>query len=71
LLVVPVVTLLALLFTHPLALAFRWSEHVAMASAAVLVAATVWDGRSRRREGALLIAAYAAAVLGFLFGGGR
>jgi Ca2+:H+ antiporter len=71
LLVVPVVTLLSLLFTHPLALAFRWSELVAMAGAAVVVTAVVWDGRSSRREGALLVAAYAAAVLGFLFGGGR
>jgi Ca2+:H+ antiporter len=71
LLVVPVVTLLALLFTHPLALAFRWTELVAMAGAAVVVAAIVWDGRSNRREGVFLVAAYAAAVLGFLFGGGR
>jgi Ca2+:H+ antiporter len=71
LLVVPVVVLLSLLFTHPLALSFRWTELFAMAGAAVVVAATVWDGRSHRREGALLVAAYAAAVLGFLFGGGR
>jgi Ca2+:H+ antiporter len=69
--VVPVVTLLALLFTHPLALAFRWSELVAMAGAAVLVTATVWDGLLRRREGWLLVAAYGAAVLGFYLGGGR
>ena len=71
LLIVPVVTLLSLLFTHPLGLAFRWSELVAMAGAAVLVGGTVWDGRSRRREGAILVAAYAAAVLAFLLGGGR
>jgi Ca2+:H+ antiporter len=69
--VIPVVTLLSLLFTHPLGLAFRWSELFAMAGAAVLVAATVWDGRSRRREGALLVAAYVAAVVGFFLGGGR
>jgi Ca2+:H+ antiporter len=71
LLVVPVVTLLSLLFANPLALAFRWSELVAMAGATVLVAVTVWDGRSRHREGAILVAAYAAAVLGFYFVGGR
>jgi Ca2+:H+ antiporter len=71
LLVIPVVTLLSLLFTHPLALAFRWTELFAMAGATVVVAVTVWDGRSHRREGALLVAAYAAAVLGFLLGGGR
>ena len=71
LLVVPVVTLLALLFTHPLGLAFRWSELVAMAGATVLVTATVWNGRLRRREGWLLVGAYGAAVLGFYLGGGR
>jgi Ca2+:H+ antiporter len=71
LLILPVVMLLSLLFTHPLALAFRWSELVAMAGATALVAATVWDGFSRRREGAFLVGAYAAAVLGFLLGGGR
>jgi Ca2+:H+ antiporter len=71
LLVVPVVTLLSLLFTHPLALAFRWSELVAMAGASVVVAATIRDGHVRRWEGALLVVAYAGAVLGFLLGGGR
>ena len=71
LLVVPVVTLLALLFEHPLALSFRWTELFAMAGAAVVVAVTVWDGRTRRREGMCLVAAYGAAVLGFLLGGGR
>jgi Ca2+:H+ antiporter len=71
LLVLPAVTLLSLAFSHPLALAFRWSELVAMGGAAVLVAAIVWDGRTNRREGTLLVAAYAAAVLGFLLGGGR
>jgi Ca2+:H+ antiporter len=71
LLVVPVVTLLSLLFTHHLALAFRWTELFAMGGAAVIVAATVWDGRSRRNEGMFLVAAYVAAVVGFYFGGGR
>lgn len=71
LLVVPVVVLASLLFAHPLGLAFRWSELVAMAGAVVVVAATVRDGHSRRREGVLLVVAYAAAVVGFLLGGGR
>jgi Ca2+:H+ antiporter len=71
LLVVPAVMLLSLLFSHHLALAFRWTELVAMTGSAVVVTAIVWDGRSSRREGAFLVAAYAAAVLGFLFGGGR
>jgi Ca2+:H+ antiporter len=71
LLVVPVVMLLSLLFSHHLALAFRWTELFAMAGAAVVVAATVLDGTTTRREGTLLVAAYAAAVVGFYFGGGR
>ena len=71
LLVVPAVTLLSLFFSHHLALAFRWTELFAMAGAAVVVAVTVWDGRSARKEGMFLVAAYAAAVLGFLLGGGR
>jgi Ca2+:H+ antiporter len=71
LLVVPVVTLLSLAFSHHLALAFAWSELFAMAGAAVLVAAFVRDGYSSRREGWILIAAYIAAVIGFLLGGGR
>jgi Ca2+:H+ antiporter len=71
LLVVPVVTLLSLLFTHHLALSFRWTELVAMAGATVVVAATIRDGHSYRKEGMFLVIAYGAAVLGFLFGGGR
>ena len=71
LLVVPVVTLLSLLFTHPLALAFRWTELFAMGGAAIVVTVTVWDGTSRRKEGMYLVVAYVAAVVGFLLGGGR
>jgi Ca2+:H+ antiporter len=71
LLVVPVVMLLSLLFTHPLALAFRWTELFAMGGAAIVVAVTVWDGTSRRKEGMYLVVAYVAAVVGFLLGGGR
>ncbi|HKD94851.1 MAG TPA: calcium/proton exchanger [Gaiellaceae bacterium] len=71
LLVVPVVTLLSLLFTHQLGLAFRWSELLGMAAAAVIATAVVWDGRSSRREGVLLVVAYAVAVLVFFLVGGR
>jgi Ca2+:H+ antiporter len=71
LLVLPIVTLLSLVFTHPLALSFRWTEVFAMGGAAVVVAATLRDGRSHKREGMFLVAAYGAAVLGFLLGGGR
>jgi Ca2+/H+ antiporter len=70
LLVVPVVTLLSLLFTHPLALAFRWSELLAMAGAAAVATAVVWNGHSSRREGVLLVVAYAAVVAGFYIVGG-
>jgi Ca2+/H+ antiporter len=65
------VTLLSLLFTHHLALAFRWSEIVVMAGAAVAAAGTVWDGTSRRREGVLLVIGYGAAVVGFYLVGGQ
>jgi Ca2+:H+ antiporter len=71
LLLVPVVTLLSLFFSHHLALAFRWSELLVMAGSAVIAGATVWDGRSRRREGMFLVVAYAAAVVGFFVTGGR
>jgi Ca2+:H+ antiporter len=71
LLVVPVVTLLSLFFTHHLALAFRWSELFVMAVSVVIAAATVWDGRARRKEGMFLVAAYVAAVVGFFISGGQ
>ncbi len=71
LLVVPAVTLLGLAFANPLALSFRWTELVAMAVAAALAAAVVWDGRTNRAEGVALVAAYALAVVGFLLYGGR
>jgi Ca2+:H+ antiporter len=71
LLVVPVVMLLSLAFEHPLSLAFRWIELVAMGGAVLLVGAMVADGRSRRWEGALLVAAYAGVVGWFLLAGNR
>jgi Ca2+:H+ antiporter len=71
LLVVPVVMLASLAFAHPLALAFRWVELGAMAAAVVLVGAMVADGRSRRWEGAVLLAAYAVAVVAFALSGNR
>ena len=69
--VLPIVMLLSLLFTHPLTLAFRWVELGAMAVSAALVAGTLVDGRSRRREGAMLTAAYAVAVVVFYIAGNR
>ncbi|HLX19389.1 MAG TPA: hypothetical protein VKR23_04485 [Gaiellaceae bacterium] len=71
LLVVPVVMLLSLFFTHELPLSFRWEELTAMAVAVTLAGATIWDGRSRRWQGALLVVAYAGVVVAFLAAGNR
>jgi Ca2+:H+ antiporter len=71
LLVLPAVTLLSLFFAHALPLSFRWEELVAMAAAVALAAKTVWDGRTSRFDGAVLIAAYAVVVVGFLLAGNR
>ena len=71
LLVVPTVTLLSLFFTHPLPLSFRWEELTAMAGAVALSANTVADGRTSRRDGIVLIVAYALVVVGFLAAGNR
>jgi Ca2+:H+ antiporter len=71
LLVTPAVMLLSLFFTHQLPLAFRWQEMAAMGGAVVVTLAMVRDGRSRRREGRLLLLAYAAVVAGFLAAGDR
>jgi Ca2+:H+ antiporter len=71
LLVIPVVMLLSLAFAHPLALTFRWVELGAMAGATVLVGVMVADGRSRKWEGAVLLAAYAGVVAGFFAAGDR
>jgi Ca2+:H+ antiporter len=71
LLVTPVVVLLSLFFTHHLPLTFRWEEMTAMAAAVAITIAMVRDGRSRRFEGAMLAAAYALVVVGFLVAGDR
>jgi Ca2+:H+ antiporter len=66
LLVVPAVTLLSFAFSEPLTLAFRPVELVTMATAAVVVAFVIRDGRAQHSEGALLIGVYLAMVV--LFG---
>jgi Ca2+:H+ antiporter len=71
LLVVPVVALVSFAFSQPLALAFRPVELIAMGASACFVAFVIRDGRSRRWEGALLIAVYAAFVIWFLASGDR
>jgi len=71
LLVVPVVMLASFAFGHPLTLAFRPIELIAMGIGAAVVALVVRDGRSKRWEGALLIGIYAALVVLFLVSGDR
>jgi Ca2+:H+ antiporter len=71
LLVIPVVALFSFLSDHPLALAFRPIELIAMGGAAAFVAFVIRDGRSRRWEGVLLIGVYVAFTLWFLAAGDR
>jgi Ca2+:H+ antiporter len=71
LLVVPVIALASFAFEHALTLAFRPIELVAMGASAAFVAFVIRDGRSRRWEGALLIAVYAGFALWFLAAGDR
>jgi Ca2+:H+ antiporter len=71
LLVTPVVALLSFLVTPALPLTFRPIELGAMGGAALVVALAVMSGRSRRREGALLVAIYVAVALAFGFAGDR
>jgi Ca2+:H+ antiporter len=66
LLVIPVVTLVSFAYAHPLSLAFRPIELVAMGAAALFVGFVIRDGRARRWEGALLIAVYGGFVVWFL-----
>ena len=69
--VIPVVALISFAFEHPLSLAFRPLELVAMGGAAAFVAFVIRDGRARRWEGALLITVYAAFVVWALVAGDR
>jgi Ca2+:H+ antiporter len=71
LLVTPSVMLLSLFFTHQLPLTFRWEEIAAMAGAVLVTIVMVRDGHSRRKEGILLLLAYAGVVAGFLVAGDR
>jgi Ca2+:H+ antiporter len=69
--VIPVVALVSFAFENPLALSFRPIELAAMGGAALFVGVVLRDGRARRWEGALLLAAYAGVALLFLLAGDR
>jgi Ca2+:H+ antiporter len=67
--VLPIVLLVSFAFAHPLTLAFRPVELIAMGASAVFVGYVIQDGRSRRWEGGLLIGVYAVlAAVFFLLG---
>ena len=67
---VPAVTLLALLI-DPLALAFRPVEIGVLAVSTAVTAALLYDGRSSRLKGVLLVVTYVAAAVAFLVAGDR
>jgi Ca2+:H+ antiporter len=67
---VPAVALLSWLI-DPLALSFRPVELGVLAGAVVVTAALLYDGRSSRARGVILIAAYVAAAAAYFIAGDR
>jgi Ca2+:H+ antiporter len=67
---VPAVVLLSWLI-EPLALGFRVVEIAALAFALVFTALALWNGRSSRLRGALLVAAYVGVAATFFVAGER
>ena len=65
--VTPAIALLSWAVTPALPLAFRWEELGAMGLAALVVAAVVFDGCSKRWQGLALVGLYAALVVSFVF----
>ena len=63
--VTPAVCLLSWIVGAGLPLSFRVVEIVTMLAAAAFAAIVVWDGRSRRWEGFLLLGAYGLAVVAY------
>jgi Ca2+:H+ antiporter len=63
--VTPAVCLLSFLVGRGLPLSFRVIEILTMAGAAVFATFVIWDGRSRRWEGFLLVGVYALAVVAY------
>jgi Ca2+:H+ antiporter len=62
-LLMPAVTLLSWIIGAGLPLSFRVVEVLTMALAAAVATIVVWDGRSRRWEGAALVGTYALCVV--------
>jgi Ca2+:H+ antiporter len=71
LLVAPAIALLSWALKPELTLAFRPIEIATMAAAVAVVAYIVSDGKGKRWEGAVMIAAYAGAVVLYGFAGDR
>ena len=63
--VAPAVALLSWIVGAGLPLSFRIVEVASMAAAAVFATVVIWDGRSRRWEGFLLVAVYGAVVVAY------
>jgi Ca2+:H+ antiporter len=61
--VTPAVCLLSWIVGRGLPLSFRAVEIITMAAAAAFATWVIWDGRSRRWEGFVLVTAYAAMVV--------
>jgi Ca2+/H+ antiporter len=66
---VPAIALLSWVVTPTLPLSFRPIELAAMGGSALFVALVIADGKARRSEGVLLLAAYVAAAAGFWIAG--
>jgi Ca2+:H+ antiporter len=69
--VAPVVALLSFVVRPPLPLAFRPVELATIGGAALFVGLVVKDRKGTRREGVLLLVAYAAVVIAYGFSGNR
>ena len=69
--VAPLSALLSFAVRPPLPLAFRPVELATIAGAAVIVGLVVRDRKGTRREGLLLLVAYAAIVVAYGFSGNR
>ncbi len=67
--VTPAVCLLSWIVGNGLPLSFRAIEIITMAAAAAFSAWVIWDGRSRRWEGVVLVAVYGVMVAAYALAG--